>query len=194
MEHLLKTIRKCEICKGQLPFSPNPVLAASHQSKIVIIGHAPGKAVHHSGAPWDDQIGERLRTWLGVTAEHFYQTNNFAIIPMGFCYPGRGKTGDLPPRKECAPEWHPQIFSKLTDVKMTLLIVKYAQSYYLQEKLKKNLTETVRQYVDFQPDFFPLPHPSPRNNIWLKKNPWFEEEVVPALKLRIKGILTDSPM
>ena len=158
-------------------------------SKVVIIGQAPGSIVHRTSIPWDDKSGDRLRDWLNVSKEQFYNPELFAIIPMGFCYPGKGKSGDLPPRKECAPLWHQPLLSKIKSVDLTLLIGSYAQAYYLGEQRKRTLTETVKNFSEYLPNFLPLPHPSPRNNIWLKKNPWFVAEVLPLLRKRISKFL-----
>jgi uracil-DNA glycosylase len=159
------------------------VLSAHPDSKIAIIGQAPGSIVHRTGIPWDDKSGDRLRSWLGVTTEEFYDARNFAIVPMGFCYPGKGKSGDLPPRPECAPQWHGELLEQLPNLRLTLLIGQYAQQYYLGDLRKRTLTETVRAWKEYQPKkLLVLPHPSPRNNIWLRKHPWFEEEVIPKLR------------
>ena len=182
MENILQDIRKCTICKDALSNGVNPVLAASNSSRVAIIGQAPGSVVHKTGIPWNDKSGERLRKWLGVSNEQFYDSELFAIIPMGFCYPGKGKSGDLPPRKECAKEWHQSLFDQMPNLEMILLIGTYAQNYYLEDKMKSTLTETVMNYGEYLPEYFVLPHPSPRNNIWMKKNPWFERENVPVLK------------
>ena len=189
METLLYNIRQCVICKAHLPLGPRPVVTAHTESKIVIIGQAPGTKVHDSGIPWDDQSGKKLRQWLNVSDADFYNTKNFAIIPMGFCYPGKGKTGDLPPRKECAPEWHEQLLNKMPNVELVLLIGAYAQKYYLKDSFKKNLTETVGEYKTYLPSYFPMPHPSPTNRFWRSKNPWFEELVVLDLQKIVKSIL-----
>lgn len=189
MQDLHDRIKSCTICKAHLPLGPRPVLTFSVDSKIVIIGQAPGTKVHASGIPWDDASGKQLRNWLGVSNEEFYDVQNFAIVPMGFCYPGRGKGGDLPPRPECAPQWHEQLWDVMPNVQLVLLIGMYAQKYYLKKAAKKTLTETVDDYQDYLPRFFPLPHPSPRNRFWLTRNPWFEAEVVPELKQTIKSIL-----
>lgn len=181
MKTLLKEIRACQICASALDHEPRPVLSLHKDSKIVIIGQAPGSVVHRTGIPWDDKSGENLRRWMDVDKDQFYDEKLMAIIPMGFCYPGKGKTGDLPPRKECAPAWHSLLFEHLKKVELTLLIGKYAQDYYLKGN-KKNLTDRVAQYADYLPKFFVLPHPSPRNNIWMKKNDWFKEDVLPHLK------------
>ncbi|MEM6630737.1 MAG: uracil-DNA glycosylase family protein [Bacteroidota bacterium] len=158
-------------------------------SKIVIISQAPGRVVHENGVPWQDKSGNNLRRWLGVDNDVFYNTANFAILPMGFCFPGTGKSGDLPPRKECAPQWHSLLRPQLHSVQLTLLVGQYAQKYYLKDQREKNLTETVRNFGRYLPAFFPLPHPSPRNNIWQKKNAWFLREVLPELGRRVNEIL-----
>ncbi|WP_034060539.1 uracil-DNA glycosylase family protein [Lacinutrix jangbogonensis] len=189
MEPLLHNISQCVICKAHLPLGPRLAVTAHPESKIVIIGQAPGTKVHASGIPWDDQSGKKLRQWLNVSDENFYNTKNFAIVPMGFCYPGKGKTGDLPPRKECAPEWHEALLNKMPKVELVLLIGAYAQKYYLKENFKKNLTETVGKYKPYLPKYFPMPHPSPTNRFWRSKNPWFEELVVPELQKVVKIIL-----
>lgn len=189
MKELLHNISQCTICKAHLPLGPRPVATAHINSKIVIIGQAPGTKVHESGIPWDDQSGKKLRQWLNVTDEQFYNTKNFAIIPMGFCYPGKGKTGDLPPRPECAPQWHEQLLEKMPNVELVILIGTYAQKYYLKDKAKRNLTETVSSFEGYLPEYFPIPHPSPTNRFWRAKNPWFEELVVPELQEKIKGII-----
>lgn len=182
MIELLKEIRKCEVCKDGLPHGCRPIVNASPNSNILIIGQAPGRRVHESGIPWDDPSGDNLRKWLGVTKDKFYDADIFGIVPMGFCYPGTGKTGDLAPRKECAPLWHEPLLQAMPQAKLTILIGQYAQKYYLGARMKKNLTETVRNFEDYFPDFIVLPHPSPRNNIWMKKNPWFEKELIPLLQ------------
>lgn len=187
MKELLSDIRKCTICKDFI--EPNPVVLASKKSKIIIVGQAPGTKVHQSGIPWDDASGKQLRNWLGVTSEQFYDANNFGIIPMGFCYPGKGKSGDLPPRKECAPQWHQSLLDEMSNVKLVVLIGMYAQNYYLKDRAKRTLTETVDAFQEYLPDYFVLPHPSPRNRFWLTKNPWFEKEVLPQFKKIIKELL-----
>jgi len=189
LENLLAQIKGCTHCADSLPNKPKPVLAAHKQSKILIIGQAPGKRVHESGIPWDDPSGERLREWLGVDANTFYDKTKFAIMPMGFCYPGTGKSGDLPPRPECAPLWHNPMLELLNNVGLTLLIGNYAQKAYLKQSRQKTLTQTVLNWQSYLPEYLPLPHPSPRNNIWLKKNVWFGESVVPYLQDRVQEIL-----
>ncbi len=182
MQKIIAEIKQCQVCLPHLAHGVNPVFSISKKSRIVIIGQAPGRIVHESGVPWEDKSGDRLREWLGVSKEAFYNPDNFAIIPMGFCYPGTGKSGDLPPRKECAPLWHDRLLNAIKDIKLTLLIGGYAQAYYLKEQKKKTLTATVQNFKEYLPQYLPLPHPSPRNNIWLKKNPWFEALVLPYLR------------
>ena len=188
MDSLISEIKNCKICLPHLTQGVNPVLSASKESKIIIIGQAPGSIVHRTGIPWDDKSGDRLRDWLNVSKEEFYNENLFALIPMGFCYPGKGKGGDLPPRPECAPKWHDLVLDQITNKKLILLIGSYAQRYYLKNFVKKTLINTVKNYVEYLPMYLPLPHPSPRNNIWLKKNEWFEETVIPDLQKRVKNI------
>lgn len=186
MQELLAEIGRCAVCVEHLELGPRPVLTANPKSRIVVVGQAPGAAVHMSGVPWDDKSGENLRNWMGVDSKDFYNPHKVALIPMGFCYPGKGKTGDLPPRKECAPLWHHQLLSQMKQVRLTLLVGKYAQDYYLGKKARTNLTETVRHYREHLPEYFALPHPSPRNNIWRAKNPWFDADVIPELQQAIK--------
>lgn len=189
MEQLLKNIRACTVCEAFLPNRPRPIVQANAKSKIVIIGQAPGQKVQDSGIPWDDQSGNELRRWLNVTKEQFYNPDLFALIPMGFCFPGTGKSGDLPPRPECAPLWHPQLLLEMKEVKLIILIGQYAQKRYLKVHCKPTLTENVKNYQEYLPNFLPLVHPSPRNKIWQKKNPWFEEEVIPVLQDIVRDII-----
>ncbi len=189
LPQLLKQVRACQECAATLPFAPRPVLRAAAASSILIIGQAPGTKVHASGVPWDDASGRTLRQWMGVSDETFYDESRIAIIPMGFCYPGKGKSGDLPPRPECAPLWHDKLLQKLPKIKLILLIGQYAQKYYLGAQRYKTLTETVQHWQDYGKQYFPTPHPSPRNKLWLKKNPWFENKVVPDLQKRVKELL-----
>jgi uracil-DNA glycosylase len=189
MDQLFQEIKSCRMCESFLEAGVNPVVAASKSSKIVIIGQAPGRKVHLSGVPWDDKSGENLRNWLGVDKETFYDVEKMALIPMGFCYPGKGKSGDLPPRPECAPLWHLRLMPQMKEVRLTLLIGNYAQRYYLGRAAKPTLTETVRNFREYFPEYLPLPHPSPRNNIWQRKNGWFGEEVLPELKKLVQTII-----
>lgn len=177
---LKRQIQACEVCKPHLSHGVRPVLQVEAQAKLLIIGQAPGLKVHQSGVPWDDASGDRLRSWLSIDKERFYGPE-VALLPMGFCYPGKGNSGDLPPRPECATLWHQPLLEHLNNVRLTLLVGAYAQNHYLAAP-KRTLTETVRHYQDYLPQFLPLPHPSPRNNIWLKKNPWFAQEVLPLLR------------
>jgi uracil-DNA glycosylase len=186
MEDLLNEIRHCTTCLPHLAQGVNPVLSAHRNCRIAIVGQAPGSVVHRTGIPWDDKSGVRLRQWLNVDNSVFYDPEKIALIPMSFCYPGKGKSGDLPPRNECAPQWHDQVFNQMKKLELVILIGSYAQAYYLKEKRKKTLTETVRSYAEYLPKYLPLPHPSPRNNIWLKKNPCFEYEILDVLQKRIK--------
>jgi len=186
---LKKNIKACTICADHLPFPPNPVFSFSGKSKILIVGQAPGTRVHESGIPWNDASGDRLREWMQVSKDRFYDTKYFSIVPMAFCYPGKGKSGDLPPRPECAENWMQPILDKVPQRQLTLLIGQYAQSWFLGATKKPTLTETVKNWKEYQPEFFVLPHPSPRNNIWLKKNPWFEKKLVPKLKKKVKELI-----
>jgi uracil-DNA glycosylase len=185
---LLEEVRSCRHCEANLEFGPRPILEASNKSKILIVGQAPGRRVHESGVPWNDPSGERLRKWMGISTDDFYNPRLVAIVPMGFCYPGKGKSGDLPPRTECAELWHDRVLAQLTEVKLTLLIGQYAQAYMLGDKRLSNLTETVRAWKDFRPKYIPLPHPSPRNVRWFKNNPWFEDSVIPYLRRKVKSL------
>ena len=186
---LLKKIRGCTHCQAVLPLAPKPTLSFSIDSKILIAGQAPGRRAHNSGVPWSDASGARLRQWLGVTDEEFYDTSRFAIVPMGFCYPGTGNSGDLPPRPECAELWSEKVRKHLKNIELKVVIGTYAQAHYLANA-RESLTETIRSWKEFQPEFFPLPHPSPRNNIWLKKSPWFEKELIPKLHRNVRQLLS----
>jgi uracil-DNA glycosylase len=185
---LLRQIHACRVCEPYLPFAPNPVLRAHENAHLLIIGQAPGTRVHETGIPWNDPSGDRLRDWLQIDRERFYDEQQIAIIPMGLCYPGKGKSGDLPPRPECAPLWHDRLQEQLPKLKLRLLVGKYAQDYYLDTR-RQSLAETVQHYTDYLPDYFPLPHPSPRNNRWFRNNPWFETEVLPALQAQLANIM-----
>ncbi len=187
MKSLLTEISHCKLCETYLPLGARPIVQASSQSKVLLIGQAPGLKVHTTGVPWDDPSGDQLRKWLGVNKTEFYAADLFALMPMGFCYPGKGKSGDLPPRPECAPQWHQRLLNKMPEIKLTLLIGQYAQKHYLQNAYP-TLTENVRHHAQFWPTYLPLPHPSPRNRFWQNNNPWFVAEVLPILKARIAAI------
>lgn len=189
MKKLLGQVRDCNVCECHLEAGVNPVIAASRKSRLIIIGQAPGRIVHETGIPWNDKSGDNLRKWLGIDKEIFYDEKKIALIPMGFCYPGKGKSGDLPPRPECAPLWHKKLLVSMKEAKLILLVGQYAQEYYLGKQAKSTLTETVRDFRAYLPGYFPLPHPSPRNNIWQAKNPWFEKKILPELKSKISQIL-----
>lgn len=184
---MLAEVRACRLCEAHLPRGPRPVLRASPGARVMIVGQAPGAKVHETGIPWDDPSGDRLRSWMQTGRESFYDESRFAIIPAGFCYPGKGKSGDLPPRPECAHRWHHLLAAKMPDIELVILCGHYAQAFYLGERRKKTLTDTVKCYRDYGPLYFPLPHPSPRNFSWFKRNPWLEAEVLPALRKRLSA-------
>lgn len=187
LSRLLSDIRACTHCANDLPNAPRPVLQVHSTAALHIVGQAPGRKVHETGIPWDDKSGDRLRQWLGLASEVFYDAKKVAIIPMGFCYPGKAKSGDRPPRPECAPRWHARLGAHLTDVRLTLLIGQYAQAHYLGDLRKATLGDTVKAWAEYLPlGYLPLAHPSPRNQIWLEKNPWFERELVPELRKQIQ--------
>ena len=185
---LLAEVRACTLCAAHLPHGIRPVLQIHPQARVLIAGQAPGRKVHASGVPFDDASGDRLREWMGVTREVFYDPTKIAILPMGFCFPGTGKSGDLPPRPECAPAWRDQLLDHLRHLEVTLVVGQYAQDYHLHER-QSSLTETVRAWQAYWPKIIPLPHPSPRNNIWLSRNPWFEKELLPKLRRRVAAAL-----
>jgi uracil-DNA glycosylase len=186
---LLARVRACELCAKNLPSGPRPVLQMHAAARILIVGQAPGRKVHETGIPFNDASGDRLRTWLGIARETFYDVQQVAILPMGFCYPGTSKSGDLPPRRECAPAWRLPLLSRLTNLQLTLVIGQYAMAYHLPNE-KASLTEVVQAWQKHWPRILPLPHPSPRNNIWLKRNPWFEKELIPILQTRVSKLLS----
>jgi uracil-DNA glycosylase len=192
LELLLNEVRDCRLCEGDLPLGPRPVLRASESASVLLVGQAPGTAVHASGIPFDDPSGVRLRDWMGVEPATFYDEQRIAIVPMGFCYPGRGKSGDLPPKRRCAQSWREPLMALLPGIRLTVLIGQYAQAWHLPEARGLNLTETVRRHAEWGDAVLPLPHPSPRNNIWLARNPWFEREVVPRLRHRVREALGES--
>lgn len=189
LEDLTREIRRCEVCRGSLPLDPRPIVSIGAKSKILIIGQAPGLAAHQTSTPWNDKSGDNLRRWMDIDKSIFYDTGKISIMPMGFCYPGKGRSGDLPPRHECAPLWHSQVMKNLPDIQLTLLIGKYAQNGYLNHYKNARLTEIVKNARHFLPRFFPLPHPSPRNNIWMMKNGWFEKDILPLLKSQVRDLL-----
>lgn len=189
LDSLLADVRACRACAPHLPLGPRPIVRAGADARILIVGQAPGARVHASGIPWDDASGDRLRNWLGIDAATFHDESRFAIIPMGFCYPGRGNGGDKPPRRECAQLWLDSLLGKLPDIQLTLLIGQYAQRHFLGARRKASLTETVRAWREYAPAFVPLPHPSPRNQPWFQRHAWFESEVLPMLRERIAQLI-----
>lgn len=191
LDIIVSDVRKCTLCEPDLPLGARPVLQVDKQAKILIAGQAPGIRVHESGIPFTDPSGDRLRQWMGIDNDTFYDASKIAILPMGFCYPGTGKSGDLPPRPECAKTWRAEILAAMPNIELILVIGIYAQKWHMGDVKQKNLTETVRHWQDYWPEQLPLPHPSPRNNIWLKKNPWFEQEVIPHLQQRIALLISE---
>jgi len=190
LKHLLREINDCRLCEDHLPLGPRPVLQADSQAKILIAGQAPGRKVHETGIPFNDASGDRLRDWMGIDKSIFYDGSKIALVPMGFCYPGTGKSGDLPPRPECAEAWREKLLSNLPKIELTLLVGQYGQKYHLGTLRKKNLTETVKSWKEYwEKGLLPLPHSSPRNNIWIKKNAWFEKNILPTLKSRVQKLI-----
>ena len=192
LDTLLAKVRSCNVCHAQLPLGAKPVLQANAGARILIVGQAPGRRAHESGIPFSDPSGDRLRSWLGIDASTFYDANKIALLPMGFCYPGTGKSGDLPPRPECAPLWRQQLLEKLPNIKLTLLIGQYAQDWHIRDQQKPTLAQTVADWQTYWPAALPMPHPSPRNLGWLKRHPWFELDVIPTLRGRVAELLADS--
>jgi uracil-DNA glycosylase len=190
IDTLIKEVRACTICAPHLPHGVRPVVQLHPDARLLIAGQAPGRKVHASGIPFDDVSGERLRDWMGIDREVFYDPEQVALLPMGFCYPGTGKSGDLPPRPECAPAWRAQLLERLEKLQLTLVIGQYAQAYHLDAPKKSSLTDIVRGWRGYGPDVVPLPHPSPRNNLWLRRNPWFETELLPVLRQRVAEVLS----
>ena len=188
LDTLLAAVRGCRVCERHLPLGSRPVLRAGSTARILIVGQAPGARVHASGIPWDDPSGERLRSWMGIAKGTFYDESLIAIIPMGYCYPGRGKGGDLPPRSECAQLWLNLLLAKLPRIELTLLVGLHAQRHFLGSRRKPTLSETTRQWRQYVPQYLPLPHPSPRNTPWFKRNSWFERDLLPALRARVRSI------
>ncbi|XID75678.1 uracil-DNA glycosylase family protein [Alkanindiges sp. WGS2144] len=191
IDALLQDVQGCNLCAEQLPYTPRPILQVNPQAKILIASQAPGRKAHDSGTPFNDVSGDRLRHWLGMSREAFYDASKVAIVPMGFCYPGRGKSGDLPPRPECAASWHERLFKLMPNIELTVLIGQYAQAYHLQAA-HDSVAHNVMNWREFWPHTIPLPHPSPRNIFWLRRNPWFETEVVPALQQRVREVLAKA--
>ncbi|MBD8873472.1 uracil-DNA glycosylase family protein [Rhodanobacter sp. DHB23] len=189
-EALLADIRACRLCAAHLPLGPRPVVQASLQSRLLIVSQAPGRKVHDTGIPFNDASGDRLREWLGTGKDVFYDATKIAIVPMGFCFPGTGKGGDLPPRPECAPTWHPRLLPLLGQVRLTLAIGQYAQAGLLGDRRGRTLTDTVQAWREhLAQGVLPLPHPSPRNQLWLKRNAWFETELLPELRKLVAAAL-----
>jgi len=189
LDELLAAVRACRVCEGHLPLGPRPVVQAGETARVLIVGQAPGARVHETGIPWDDPSGERLRSWMGIDESVFYDASRVAIIPMGYCYPGRGKGGDAPPRPECAMLWHDQLLERLPAIELTLLVGLHAQRHFLRSRSKPTLSQTVRSWREYAPEFIPLPHPSPRNQPWFARHPWFEEELTPVLRARARAVL-----
>lgn len=191
LDDLLTQIRACRACAGSLGHEPRPFVAASATARLIIIGQAPGSKVHASGIGWDDDSGDRLRGWLGLDRDRFYDIGRVAQMPTGFCYPGKGDGGDLPPRPECAPLWHDRVLARLPARELTLLVGAYAQKRYLPRGFAPNMTEAVRRWRDAPPGLFPLPHPAWRSRLWMARNPWFEAQVLPALRRRVARLVPD---
>lgn len=187
---LLEEIHACTLCQPSLPFDAKPILQVSPKARLLIAGQAPGRKAHESGKPFDDASGDRLREWMGISRELFYRSDLIAIVPMGFCFPGTGKSGDLPPRPECARTWQNRLMAQLPSLETTLVIGQYAQNYHLARK-RQTVTKTVNEWRESWPKIVPLPHPSPRNNLWLKRNPWFEEKLIPKLRKQVARIISE---
>jgi uracil-DNA glycosylase len=191
IDQLVAQIRKCTLC-ADLPLGPKPIVQASVDAKILVVGQAPGRITHVKGRPFDDASGKRLRTWLGVAEDVFYDPTKIAIIPMGFCFPGTGKGGDAAPRPQCARHWRRPLLDAMPRVELSILLGKHALDWHIGSRDGANLTDTVRNWREYWPENLPLPHPSPRNNRWLKRNPWFEAEIIPVLQSRIRQLLGDQ--
>lgn len=186
---LAEEIAACTLCCDHLPHGVRPVVSFSPTARLLIIGQAPGSKVHASGIPWDDVSGDRLREWTGLSKAQMYDSAQVALVPMGFCYPGKASGGDKPPRRECAPMWHESVLSQLPEDRLTLLVGAHAQAYYLPDAPRLSMTEKVRRFRDFLPDRIPLPHPAWRSTIWMRKHPWFEAEVLPVLREKVARAL-----
>lgn len=185
---LLADVRACTICATQLPHGVRPILQIQPKARILVAGQAPGRKTQESGVPFNDASGDRLCEWMGVTREVFYDSSQIAILPMSFCFPGTGESGDLPPRPECAQAWRDELLGHLRHLDVTLVVGRYAQAFHMNVE-RSSLTETVRNWQSYWPKIIPLPHPSPRNNIWLSRNLWFEEELLPMLRRRVSEAL-----
>lgn len=189
LDTLLAEIRSCTVCAAHLPLGPRPIVQAGSRARIAVIGQAPGSKVHESGVPWNDPSGERLREWTGLDEAAFFDPAKVALVPMGFCYPGAAKGADLPPRPECAPLWHDRVLAAMPKLRLTLLVGIHAQGRYLRGRAKGTMTETVRGFAGFGPALFPLPHPSWRSTGWMRRNPWFEADVLPGLRRGVRDAL-----
>ena len=188
LDALLATVRACRACEADLPLGPRPVLQAHASARVLIVGQAPGRRVHETGIPWNDASGRRLRDWIGVSEAAFYDATRIAIVPMAYCYPGRGAGGDLPPRPECAELWLSHLLAHLPRIELTLLIGHHAQRHFLGSRRKPTLAATVSAWREYAPAYLPLPHPSPRNQPWLARHPWFERDVLGALRARVRNL------
>ena len=189
LDGLLRDVRACRACDAHLPLGARPVLQAGTTARILIVGQAPGAKAHASGVPWDDRSGERLRAWMDIDAETFYDRDRVAILPMGFCFPGRAASGDMPPRRECAELWLDHLLAKLPRIELTLLVGQYAQAHFLRQSGHASVTATTRNWRAHAPRMLPLPHPSPRNIAWFKANPWFDSDLLPVLRRRVSELI-----
>jgi len=190
LDDLLAEIRACDRCIAHLPLGPRPIIHAAPSATLLIVSQAPGTRVHETGISFNDRSGDRLRDWLGIDRATFYDERRIALMPVGFCYPGRApKGGDLPPRRECAPLWHDRVRAELPRIELTLLVGSYALDYYLKGRVRGSMTETVKTWRDYRPDYWPLPHPSWRTTFWEEQNPWFARDLLPALRRRIRALL-----
>jgi len=190
LDAFLRELRACTVCAAHLPLGPRPIVRGNASARLLITSQAPGTRVHETGLTFNDRSGDVLRGWLAVDRDTFYDEDRIAIVPMGFCYPGRGaQGGDLPPRKECAPLWHARLLPHYPRIGLTLLVGSYAINYYLKGRTQRTMVETVRNWREYLPDFFPLPHPSWRNVLWMRQNPWFEAEVLPELRRRVHALI-----
>jgi uracil-DNA glycosylase len=190
LNELLREVRACTVCQAALPLGARPVVQAAPTARLLIVGQAPGRRVHETGVAWNDASGDRLREWLRIDPATFYDAARVAIVPMGFCYPGAEESGgDRPPRRECAPLWHASLLGHLRDIGCTLLVGQYAQRHYLRATRRQTMTETVRSFADYGPQFFPLPHPSWRSVPWMRQNRWFETRVLPRLREVVRTLV-----